>query len=350
MSNHFSGISMAAYNNRILVIDDDPSILSVFSMILMQQGAKKEEQSSSIDALMDLLDDSTEVNTLSRRNFEVDTASQGEVGFALVQKALEENRPYSVIFTDMRMPPGWDGVMTAKKIREIDAEVEIIIVTAYSDAPVSEIVRQVGFTDRLLYLKKPFDEEEVLQLADSLSMRWNLEEKVKEMVNILEGMVDSFFKLKIAYYTSNEIEPFLRETLHHISRFLDTPDVFLVRFQEGRIVIKIGLGRFSNGLSETEEFKEMLKSLFTNKPIDRVLHINQYIVMPINMKKCQDVIVGLMGKNEIEGADRLLNVLARDMAKVFETITTLSDLRQELDEKEQRIALLEEQVRTLQKQ
>jgi len=200
----------------------------------------------------------------------------------------------------------------------------------------------------LLYLKKPFDDEEVLQLADSLSMRWNLENKVKGMVVILEGMIDSFFKLKTAFFSNDEIEPFLHNMLLHISKFLDTPDVFMVRIENNEIVLKIGLGRFSNGISEGEEFQTMLKELNLEEPLSSVLRINKYIVMPINVRKCQDVIVGLMSEREIEGVDKLLNVLARDMSRVFETVTTLSDLRGELKDKNARIKALENQVKSLQ--
>lgn len=337
------------YNNRVLIIDDDPDIISIFDSVLSQKSAVSE--SSNLSLLNDLLNDNSNDDEQDikfvKREFSVATASSGEQGFAMVKQAIAEERPYSVLFTDMRMPPGWNGIKTARKVRAIDAAIEIIIVTAFSDSPISEIVKQVGFTDRLLYLKKPFDDEEVLQLADSLSMRWNLEIKVKGMVRILEGMVDSFFKLKTAFYTTTEIEPFLRETLIHISEFLDTPDVFVVRFKAGEVTMRIGLGRFANGIFNGSELHEMLKKITSDVPVTSVLRIDQYIVMPINIKKCQDVIVGLMSEREIEGADKLLEVLARDMSRVFETVTTLSDLRAELDEKEKHIKLLELQLVTL---
>lgn len=338
------------YNNRVLVVDDDPNILTTFKTILKPK--KNSKDASDLNLLNDLLNETLdfvdENSNVAQREFEVDTARQGEEAYAMIKTAIAEGRPYSVLFTDMRMPPGWDGIKTAREVRAIDSGIEIIIVTAYSDAPVSEIIKQVGFTDRLLYLKKPFDDEEVLQLADSLSMRWNLEVKVKGMVNILEGMVDSFFKLKAAFYTSEEIEPFLRQTLIHISDFLDTPDVFVVRFQAGNITMKIGLGRFASDFFDSDDLKNMLKSITTDEPITDVLRIDQYIVMPINLQKYQDVIVGLMSEREIEGVDKLLDVLARNMSLIFETVTTLSDLRAELNEKEKRISELETQVISLQ--
>jgi CheY-like chemotaxis protein len=340
-----------AYNNRILVVDDDPSILSIFESVLNPK--KHLQEKSNLSLLTDLLGDVNNTATQSLENdkrvFDVETVQQGKDCFYMVKKALQEGRPYGVLFTDMRMPPGWDGIKTAREVRAIDPNIEIIIVTAYSDAPVSEIVKQVGFTDRLLYLKKPFDDEEVLQLADSLSMRWNLEAKVRGMVKILEGMIDSFFNLKTAIYTSDKVEPFLRETLLHISEFLDTPDVFVLRLENGKVILKIGLGRFSTDLDDSVEFKNLLKEISSDTPVSGVLRIDKYIVMPINMKRFQDVIVGLMSEREIEGADKLLDVLARDMARVFDTVTTLADLKSELEEKNDLIKQLEHQVASLQK-
>jgi hypothetical protein len=39
-----------------------------------------------------------------------DSAYQGQEGLELIEKSIEEERPYSLAFVDVRMPPGWDGV------------------------------------------------------------------------------------------------------------------------------------------------------------------------------------------------------------------------------------------------
>lgn len=330
---------MSSYNNRVLVVDDDPEILRIFKSVL-----QPEKSDADTNPLNDLLKPSgPEEQDQRERCFEVDTVQQGEDGYKLVQQAIDKGLPYSVMFTDMRMPPGWDGVKTAQEVRRIDNTIGIVVVTAYSDASVSEIVSKVGFTDRLLYLKKPFDEEEILQLADSLSMRWNLEEKVKGMVRVLESMVDSFFKLRTAVYQEDELEPFMRRTLEQISAFLDTPDVFLARIQENEVILKIGLGKFSNGLSKNDEFIGLLNESARNEPLSTVLRLKQYIVLPINIRKCQDVIVGLINVHEIEGTDRLLEVLARDMVKLYDAAGVMDSLRKELSEYKQRIHELEQQ-------
>ena len=92
----------------------------------------------------------------------------------MVQKALEEGRPYALAFVDVRMPPGWTGVETVKRIWGIDAEILIVICSAYSDYTWEQMVDQLGQSDRFLILKKPFEQIEVRQFAMALTERWNL--------------------------------------------------------------------------------------------------------------------------------------------------------------------------------
>ena len=92
----------------------------------------------------------------------------------MVQQALDEGRPYAMAFVDIRMPPGWDGIETVRKIWEIDSEILIVICSAYSDYSWEQMVRQLGRTDRFLILKKPFDVVEVRQFAMALTRRWSL--------------------------------------------------------------------------------------------------------------------------------------------------------------------------------
>ncbi|MFH1481157.1 MAG: ATP-binding protein, partial [Pseudomonadota bacterium] len=52
--------------------------------------------------------------------------------------------------------------------------VKIVIVTAYSEYRPDDIIRVTG-RDDILYLRKPFNSEEIRQLAKALSFQWNLE-------------------------------------------------------------------------------------------------------------------------------------------------------------------------------
>ena len=135
---------------RILVIDDNPAIHLDFMKIL------KTEASSELDGLNKELFDESETKS-SLPNFQIDVASQGQEGVRYIENALKNQRPYSLAFVDIRMPPGWDGIETVKHIWALDKNIQIVICTAYSDYSWEETVAHLGETDNLLILKKPFD-------------------------------------------------------------------------------------------------------------------------------------------------------------------------------------------------
>ncbi|MAD80979.1 MAG: hypothetical protein CMJ50_09085, partial [Planctomycetaceae bacterium] len=104
--------------------------------------------------------------------------------------AVAENRPYALAFVDMRMPPGWDGLTTIEQLWKADPDLQVVICTAYSDNTWSDIREQLGDTDQLLILKKPFDNVEVCQLALALTEKWHLAQQARLKKRDLERMVD----------------------------------------------------------------------------------------------------------------------------------------------------------------
>jgi signal transduction histidine kinase len=92
-------------------------------------------------------------------------------------------------FVDMRMPPGWDGLETIRRIWGVDPRVEMVICTAHSDRSWQEIRDTVGDTDQLLIIKKPFDVVEVKQAARALVQKWTLHRSLQERLQDLEERV-----------------------------------------------------------------------------------------------------------------------------------------------------------------
>jgi CheY-like chemotaxis protein len=171
------------YNHRLLVIDDNLSIHRDFRKIL--------DNSSLSENLDDrekaLFGKAAEHSKLPK--FEIDSAYQGPEGLTLIEKSLRENRPYSLAFVDVRMPPGWDGVQTTCKIWEKYPDLQVVICTAYSDYSWEQMVRALGYLDRIIVLKKPFDNIEVLQLAVAMSEKWRLNQQTKLGVDNLQKLV-----------------------------------------------------------------------------------------------------------------------------------------------------------------
>jgi two-component system, sensor histidine kinase and response regulator len=181
-------------NHRILVIDDNRAIHADFRKILVKASQLPNDLSEDEAALFGDAEASFEWP-----KFEIDSAYQGQEGLSLIEQSLLEDRPYALAFVDVRMPPGWDGIETTCKIWEKYPDLQVVICTAYSDYSWEEMLRTLGYSDRMVILKKPFDNIEVLQLAIAMTEKWRLLQHAKLRLDDLEKMVhDRTLQLKAA--------------------------------------------------------------------------------------------------------------------------------------------------------
>jgi len=162
-------------NNRILVIDDMQSIQADYLSVLSASPTTSPADQLAADIL-----GGTAEQTPSPVSFKVDVASQGEEGLLRVKQSCADHEPYAMVFVDVRMPPGWDGIETIKRIWRVDPDVQVAIVTAYSDYSWERINQELGTTDQLLVLKKPFEMIEVLQIASALTSKWNIMQALRD--------------------------------------------------------------------------------------------------------------------------------------------------------------------------
>jgi two-component system, sensor histidine kinase and response regulator len=173
-----------ANHRRILIVDDSPAIHDDFRKILGAGSQRK--QLDAVEAVL-FGPASTEPEP---EPFELHFAHQGEEAFAMVEKAVAEKRPYAMAFMDVRMPPGWDGVETTARIWAVDPDLQIVICTAYSDYSWSDMMRKLGHCDRLVILKKPFDNVEAIQLAGALTEKWRLAHQSRQHLANLEMVIE----------------------------------------------------------------------------------------------------------------------------------------------------------------
>jgi len=147
---------------HILTIDDNVSIHQDYKKVLLE----KTPDTSLADVESALFGDAPPKATQPTHfRYEIDSALQGEEGFNLVKKSIDQGREYSVALVDVRMPPGWDGIETVKRIWEIYPELPIVLCTAYSDYGWEQITAELPLTDQLLILKKPFEPLELRQIV-----------------------------------------------------------------------------------------------------------------------------------------------------------------------------------------
>ncbi|MBT4836850.1 MAG: response regulator [Methylococcales bacterium] len=130
-------------NKNLLIIDDDDDVLVCYQDIFKQS------------------DTSLENN--AQPNYEISLASRGEIGCQLAMQALYQKLPFAVAFVDIKMTNGWGGLKTARRLRQLDKWLHIVIVSDNSDYDLSTFQNEIK--TRLTVVSKPFNHDEILQIA-----------------------------------------------------------------------------------------------------------------------------------------------------------------------------------------
>ena len=164
-------------------------IIRQFTRISARFSVPAVEQNQAFNANKTLIFEDEVAESAPAAGFEIDSAYQGQEGLEKVRLAREAGRPYALAFVDVRMPPGWDGIETISRIWEQCPDLQAVICTAYSDYSWAEMVRQIGKTDNLVILKKPFDNIEVMQLAHALTEKWCLGRQATKRLDDLDQAV-----------------------------------------------------------------------------------------------------------------------------------------------------------------
>lgn len=185
-------------NLRILIIDDNPEIHKDIIKILHP---KKNTDSKLLLLKKELFGE--DKNEIVHSEFEIDSASRGEIGIKMVEDAKNKQRPYAMAFVDVRMPPGLDGIETIQKIWTIDKDIQIVICTAYSDYSWERMVEKLGEHENLLVLKKPFDSLAVRQLSSALTTKWRLQHEMQTETHYLKEKMESDAK-KIQFQLTHD--------------------------------------------------------------------------------------------------------------------------------------------------
>ena len=139
---------MAEHIASILVVDDEEEIRKILSRILEKEG------------------------------FKVVTAADG---LQAMQKICFET-PDAVLL-DVRMP-GLNGMEVLKKIKEIDSDLPVVLVTAYADIHQAVTAMKEGAYD---YLAKPFDNDEVVWIARRALAEGQLKRNLKSINHRYSG-------------------------------------------------------------------------------------------------------------------------------------------------------------------
>ncbi len=142
-------------DKKILIVDDEPDILKTLEMTLSQEG------------------------------YHVTTATGGEAALKIFRQ-----QPFELVITDMRMP-GMDGIEVIRQVKELDPDVEAIVLTGYATLNNAVLsLRNVGAFD---YLTKPLENIDEIFMAvekalekrrltlENRALLQNLKEKEREL-------------------------------------------------------------------------------------------------------------------------------------------------------------------------
>lgn len=170
---------MKDINNNILLIDDESSILDLYKLIFTY--GKKDENSSEL-----------------LTSFNIERFKTGQEAYQHTRESLQEKRRYSAAFIDFFMEPGWNGLETALKLREVDPDIYIVIVTGFSNISVDDIQKELQHD--IFFVRKPFNSDEIFQLARNLCISWTRDRQFKATAisknyfnSILLAIHDSLF-------------------------------------------------------------------------------------------------------------------------------------------------------------
>lgn len=133
--------------NKILIVDDEEIIVRLLSMSLRSDG------------------------------YETFCAYSGEQGLEVFKSESPD-----IVVTDIKMP-GMDGLELLKKIKEIDAEKEVIIVTGHGDIDSTITALQLGASD---FINKPVRDEALAIALERAKAKIDIREKLKEYTENLE--------------------------------------------------------------------------------------------------------------------------------------------------------------------
>ena len=170
-------------NRRVLIADDEQALLDTYQVFLEPESGPSGELLDKFQQLVELAGEEGE-----EKGLELTLVHQGEEAIAAVVEAKKSSDPFAVAVLDMRMPPGIDGLETAARLREIDPNIHIVIVTAYSDYS-SDQIRGVLHHDMLFY-HKPFSQAEIRQVVFNACTSWERSAELREIRNSLEQRVE----------------------------------------------------------------------------------------------------------------------------------------------------------------
>jgi diguanylate cyclase (GGDEF)-like protein len=186
--------------NRVLVVDDDQLLVDEYLRCLSEDFDDEHAATTFSDLEKVLFGEDTDERGGAR--FDVQSRNQGDAAVEAVKQAIAASEPFAIVFLDIRMPPGMDGIEAARRIRELDPNVNIVIVTGSMGPDPENLGKEIPPADKIFFFKKPFHALECRQLAAALCGKWHADMALRRANEELEHRVTERTEAlhKLAYY------------------------------------------------------------------------------------------------------------------------------------------------------
>ncbi len=297
---------MSAESYRILVADDEPTLLDAYRTVLSDINPTVDADSAVTRLEAKLF--GSKSKTVSLPTYSPVLCRSGERAVDALRDLQREGQACPLAFLDVRMPPGIDGIETAVRIRAIDPDINIVIVTAYADSHPREIAARVPPIDKLFYVSKPFQKMELQQFALALTAKWNAErasarlnreltERCGELEAAHSEIVQARERAEVANHAKSEF-------LANLSHELRTPLNAVIGFTDmmrGQAFGPIGHDRYRQYL-------------------DDIAHSSTHLMQMIN---------DLLDLSTIEIGKIRLNIASIDLGGIIADVSSLMRLQAE---------------------
>jgi len=153
---------------------------------------------------------------LSKRGYDVFATTSGKESINIIN-----NNVIDLVLSDFRMPD-WNGLKVLKKVKELNPEIDVVIMTAFGNIGDAVEIMKAGAYD---YLNKPVDLDELENLINRIKEKHFLVNENKQ----LKEQLQEKFKFDSVISQSGEME----EVINTAGRVAKSKATVLIRGESG---------------------------------------------------------------------------------------------------------------------
>lgn len=157
--------------NNLLFIDDNLEVLQTIKHMLVEKSKGKSPYKFSTDYFSTKFQDTESNRKEGKTQFYVYCCETPKEGIKIVEELFKQDSPIKVAFVDYELGLGKNGLNIIQKMQTIDPCIESVLMSAH-EIELDNLYEDLRFSEQMMFLKKPFSPEELVQLARCLTARY----------------------------------------------------------------------------------------------------------------------------------------------------------------------------------